>query len=68
MPATEIPQKVQLTCDHCGHQWLESVTVIIGSRELIYRSDTQTSERRVICPNCNDGVIVAVPQSWLEQP
>ena len=67
MSKSERPQKVHLSCPHCDHQWLESVTVIIGGRELIYRSDTQTSERRVICPNCNGGVKVDVPNSWLEE-
>lgn len=60
------PEKVNLTCNHCGHQWLQATNTILYADALIYKGGADDIERRLDCPNCDKGVIVKVPRAWLE--
>jgi transcription elongation factor Elf1 len=66
MKQTERPEKVRITCPHCGHEWLADTAVVLSSPAIIYRGETQTVERRVTCPKCDRAVIVTLPKAWLD--
>jgi ribosomal protein S27AE len=61
------PERVSLTCPHCGHRWLAHTSAILQARMIVYRGERAIEQRRVPCPNCDKGVIVDVPQAWLEE-
>jgi hypothetical protein len=60
------PEKVNLTCKHCGHEWLQPTITLIAAQVVVYRDDEEIVKRRLPCPNCDKGVIVDVPKRWLE--
>jgi predicted RNA-binding Zn-ribbon protein involved in translation (DUF1610 family) len=68
MKQTERPEKVRITCPHCGHEWLADTAVVIGSPENIYKhvGEQKVAERRVPCPKCGRVVIVTIPKAWLD--
>ncbi len=61
-----IPEKVNLTCKNCGHTWLESIETLKAAEAIVFMGKEETVRRRVICPNCDKGVIVIVPRAWVE--
>ena len=63
-----IPEKVNLTCQHCKHVWLEPTVNLLSQETVVYRGETSnTVKRRATCPNCNLGVIAKVPREWVDE-
>lgn len=60
------PEKINVNCQHCGHQWLQSTDALIAIKAIIFRGDEKHVKRRLTCPNCGKGVVVEVLKEWVE--
>ncbi len=59
------PEKINLTCTHCGHNWDQLTAPLVAQKAVIYRGD-KTVKRRATCPNCHKWVTVQLPAEWFD--
>ncbi len=66
MSNTNNPDKIGITCEKCDHNWTIPIESLKPKQITIFRGDDQ-AKRKVICPKCDHGLIVSVPQEWLNE-
>lgn len=59
------PEKINLTCAHCGYTWDQPTVALEAIKRTVYRGD-KTVKRRVTCPNCHKWVTVEVLAEWVD--